>query len=156
MEREIGSMRYILKPHEGIGDIALYDNYDHILNILDNNKIKYRLDIQDNSACTVSFNWRIIVVEDCLHLYFSEGNYKLFKISVENNKDIILPNSIHVGMKTDDALKIDQSLKFNDWDEIYESGNDYYLEDSLITGNIESLNIYIKELDDDDFDYCRW
>ena len=149
-------MRYILKPHEGIGGITLYDNYDHILNILDNNKIKYRVDIQDNSMCTVNYNWRIIVVEDYLRLYFSEGNYKLFKISVENNKDITLPNSIHVGMKTDDALKIDQKLKFNDWDEIYESGNDYYLEDSLITGNIESLNICIKELDDDDFDYCRW
>ena len=149
-------MRYILKPHEGVGRITLYDKYDYVLNILNKNKIKYHIDIQDNSACTVNFNWRIIVVEGCLYLYFSEGNNKLFKISVENNKDIILPNSIHVGMKTDDALKIDQNLKFNDWDEIYESGNDYYLEDSLITGNIESLNIYIKELDDDDFDYCRW
>ena len=149
-------MTYTLVPHKGIGSISLYDKYEDILHIFDLNKVKYKIDIQDNSMCTVGFDWRIINIEDCLKLYFSEGNYKLFQICVEKNAGIILPNNIHVGMKTEEALKIDPNLKFNEWDEIYESCNDYYLEDSLLTGNIESLNIYVKELNEEDFDSCKW
>ena len=59
-------------------------------------------------------------------------------------------------MDIEDALRIDAKLEYNDWDEIYESGNDYYLEDSLETGLVVSINVYIKEMDLDDFDLCQW
>ena len=59
-------------------------------------------------------------------------------------------------MDIEDALRIDTKLEYNDWDEIYESGNDYYLEDSLETGLVVSINVYIKEMDLDDFDLCQW
>ncbi len=149
-------MEKILMPHKGIGKICLYSNYEEILKILDKEKISYEIITQDNSECTVGYNWKIIFVEESIKLFFSEGNYKLFKISVEERADIKLPNGIFAGMNTEEALKLDPNLKYNEWDEIYESKNDYYLEDSLLTGKIVSLNICIKEIDDDNFDLCNW
>ena len=97
-----------------------------------------------------------MVVNDSIKLFFSEGNLKLFKITVENRNEVKLPNGICVGMDIEDALRIDAKLEYNDWDEIYESGNDYYLEDSLETGLVVSINVYIKEMDLDDFNLCQW
>ena len=78
-------MNYILTPHKGIGKISLYSQYEDILKILDNENIKYKVVLQDNSECTVGYNWKIIIIHDSIKLFFSEGNYKLFKISVEKN-----------------------------------------------------------------------
>lgn len=149
-------MKNILIPHKGLNELTLYSCFDYVTRYLDENKISYRIDVQDNGECTVKYNWRIVVVNDSIKLFFSEGNLKLFKITVENSNEVKLPNGICVGMDIEDALKIDAKLEYNDWDEIYESGNDYYLEDSLETGLVVSINVYIKEMDLDDFDLCQW
>ncbi len=149
-------MNYILTPHKGIGKICLYSHYEDILQILDSENIKYKIIVQDNSECTVGYTWKIIIIHDSIKLFFSEGNSKLFKISIEKNSKIKLPNGIYVGMKIEEALICDPKLKYNEWDEIYESNDDYYLEDSLLSGKVVSLNIYVKELNDDNFDECNW
>lgn len=143
-------------PSYGIGEIKLYENYKDVITELDNKKLKYSVEMQDNNDCTVGYNWLIVNIGNAISLYFSKGNYKLFKISVKNNKDIALSNGIYVGMKLEYALSKDPKLIFDEWNEIYESDEMYYLEDSLDSGEVVSLNIFVKELNDEDFDECKW
>ncbi|MDO4501384.1 MAG: hypothetical protein Q4B60_08975 [Erysipelotrichaceae bacterium] len=149
-------MKYTLIPYKGLGKLCLYESYDKVLSVLDETGIDYSIAVQDNSECTVNYNWRIVSINGCIRLFFSEGNYKLFKICATEGTEISLPNGIYAGMKLEDALKLDSSLQFDEWDEIYISAEGYYLEDSLETEKVVSINVHVKEIDDADFDYCRW
>lgn len=149
-------MKKVLVPNYGIDNIKLYDYYENVIAELEDRKIEYSVIVQDNSFCTVGYNWLIVTINNIISLYFSEGNYKLFKISVKNNSEIVLPNGIYVGMSLEDALSCDSKLRFNEWEEIYESEELYYIEDSLDTNKVVSLNIFVKELNDENFDDCKW
>ena len=60
-------------------------------------------------------------------------------------------------MPLDEALKIDPSLKFNDWDEDFESLKGYRIEDNLDNNTVLSISIFIKEaLDDEIFFRYEW
>ena len=57
----------------------------------------------------------------------------------------------------DDALKIDHSLKFDDWNEDYESESGYWLEDNIDDNTVLSIAIFIKEvLHDETFFKYNW
>ena len=149
-------MKYTLMPYKGLGKLALYESFSKVTSILDENGVDYSVVIQDNSECTVKYNWRILSINRSIRLFFSEGNYKLFKICVSEGPEIALPNGIYAGMKLENAVKLDSELRYDDWDEIYVSSKGYYIEDSLETGKVVSINIHVKEIDDDDFDHCGW
>ncbi len=68
-----------------------------------------------------------------------------------------LPNGICTGMKINDAESIDPNLRYDDWNEDYESDVGYWLEDDVESGEITSISIFIKELlDEEQFDFCNW
>ena len=49
----------------------------------------------------------------------------------------------------DEAIKIDPSLRYGDWNEDYQSERGYWLEDNLDDGTVLSMTIFIKEVMDD-------
>ena len=66
-------------------------------------------------------------------------------------------NGLKLGMRMDDALKVDTSLKYDDWEEVYTSDNCYDIEDNLDDNTILSISVYIKEmLDEEKFYEYEW
>ena len=55
-----------------------------------------------------------------------------------------------------DVMKLDPTIEYNDWDEIYESSEGYWIEDDIGTKSVLSITVFIKEIDNEDFDNCNW
>ena len=74
----------------------------------------------------------------------------MFKIYLENNFEGALENGISLGMSIKDACKIDPSISYDDWEEIYTSEQGYWLEDDIESAKIISITVFIKELENED------
>ena len=83
----------------------------------------------------------------------------MFKIYFENDFSERLENGISLGMNIKDAKLLDDSIEYDDWEEIYTSDLGYWLEDDVESGEIISITIFIKELENDDvffrYEWCN-
>ena len=60
-------------------------------------------------------------------------------------------------MNIDDAIKIDNQLSFDDWEEEWISPNGYWIEDSIDNNTVLNISVFIPELLDDElFDKYNW
>ncbi len=147
---------YDLIPNFGIKNIKIGMNYKDVEEILINDEIPYKKEIDDHEH-TDHVPWKFLEIENYMIFTFAED--VLWKIDAIGNYRGKLKNGIKLGMKINDALKIDDSLKFEDWEEIYISKNNYILEDECKNNSIITITIGIEEvfLDDSDsfYDY-RW
>lgn len=144
-----------ITPYVGIGDIKLMAKLDDVRAYLKTNKIPYQMEVLPNKGCTPEVPWTILRIEGCISLFFAKGF--LWKIYAERGYEGSLPNGIRIGTKIADALTIDPNLQDNDEWEIYESDQGYWLEDSLESGEIETITVFIKAVWDDDLFYSyKW
>ena len=83
----------------------------------------------------------------------------MFKIYFENGFQGVLTNGISLGMNIKDAESLDSTIQYDDWEEVYTSELGYWLEDDVESGEVISITIFIKELNDDDvffkYDWCN-
>ena len=143
-------------PFEGLDFIKIYSDINVVKEQLKESKLNYVEEIWDNGECSVKYNWHILTIDDSIMLFFSEGNNKLFKISILNNCAASLPNGIKLGIDINQALKIDDTLVYDEWEEDFESVNGYWLEENCETNSIYSISIFVHEINDEDFDSCKW
>ncbi len=144
-----------LIPFDGLGEIKLLSSFEYVKNILKMEKINFSIAYQPNKGCNPEVPWTIIYVENSISLTFAKE--KLWRITCKEKFVGSLENGIKLGMPLKEALKIDTSLIFDDWNEVYESREGYWLEDNLDNNTVLSFTIFIKEaLDDDVFFKYDW
>lgn len=147
-----------ITPFVGVNDFSLYTSYDELKTKIKGGKIRHndqikrieqkawgKMDIfQDNKS-----------KYEVISLHFAKD--KLVKITLWEEFAGKLPNGIYVGMDFATAKKIDPGLKQDeDWDELFESPDGYWIEYSNGNLKIICITIFIKEIDDIDFDNYRW
>lgn len=144
-----------LVPFIGIGKIKLMSLLDDVKKILKDNNVNFTIEYQSNKGCNPEVPWIMLHIENSITLSFAKN--KLWEIYCEGSFSGELPNGIKIGMPLDEALKIDPSLKFDDWNEEFESSEGYWIEDNLDDNTVMSITIFIKEvLDDDIFFRYEW
>lgn len=144
-----------LIPFEGLGDIKLLSSFDEIKNYLKNNEINFSIEYQSNKGCNPEVPWTMIHIDDSITLSFAKN--KLWQIFVEEKFEGLLSNGIKIGMPMNEALKIDPSLQYDDWNEDYQSKQGYWIEDNLDDNTVLSITIFIKEvMDDETFFKYEW
>ena len=142
-------------PFIGLDEIKLLSSLSNVKKYLNANKINYSTEYQSNKGCNPEVPWTILHIDNSISLMFA--NDKLWQIYLEENYSGSLPNGIKIGMPLDDALKIDPTLKYDDWNEDFQSDFGYWIEDDLDNNTVLSIAIYIKEvLDDDTFYSYKW
>ena len=139
-------------PYEGTGIFKFSESYETIKSKLNELKIPYSEEIWDGTGYEIQ--WTVITVEESVRLFFAKN--KLFKIILQNNFKGSLPNSINLDTDIEEAQEIDETLMFNDWDEIFESDNGYWVEDNLDTKKLLSISIFIPAVERDDFYEYNW
>ncbi len=72
-----------------------------------------------------------------------------------NDCEAKLPNGIEAGMSIEKSIEIDKTLSYDDFDEIYISSKGYWLEDNSWTDTVVSIQVFVKEIDDEDFFLCN-
>ena len=142
-------------PFIGLDEIKLLSTLDEVKQYLKLNDVEYSTEYQSNKGCTPEVPWTILHIENSISLLFAKN--KLWQIYLEEKYEGSLPNGIKIGMKMEEALKIDPSLKFDDWNEDFQSDYGYRLEDDLDNNAVLSIAVFIKEvLDDDVFNRYEW
>lgn len=143
-------------PYVGIDSIKLYQKITEVKSVLRSNGIPYREEVWSAESETMPNPWTVLVVDNIMSLFFAK-NGKLFKMVFWEGYQGSLSNGVFVGESMDEARALDSSLLYDDWNEIYQSENGYWIEDDIDTRTVMSVSIFIEELlDDDSFDYCNW
>ena len=146
-----------IKPFIGIGDIKIGETYENIVSILKSHKIIYSMGINPNKGSFPQVEWKTIYVKNYMNLVFAED--VLWRIDFIGNFKGKLNNGIEIGMDLSKALKLDKTLEFDDWDEIWLSKNGYWVVDIVESGKIYTFTIGIKELfseDEEEFYSYEW
>ncbi|MDY4494129.1 MAG: hypothetical protein SPE24_04470 [Erysipelotrichaceae bacterium] len=47
-------------------------------------------------------------------------------------------------------------MVYEDFEEIYLSSKGYWIEDDPLTNDLFSIQVFVKEIDDEDFFLCKW
>ena len=122
-------------PYEGTGIFKLNSSYDEIKNFLQENNISYKEEISQPNE--IDPPWYIIGIskngskDDVISITFAKN--RLFRICLYEGFEGKLPNGIHIGMPLAEAQKIDPTLTFDDWEEMFVSKNGYWIEDDSCT-----------------------
>lgn len=144
-------------PYIGFDDINFKMSFDEVKEYLKNNKIKFNTENWPNKGCDPEVPWDIIRVGKNISIYFAKN--RMFKIYFENDFSGTLANGISLGMNIKDAELLDSTILYDDWEEIYTSELGYWLEDDVESGEIISITIFIKELENEDvffkYEWCN-
>ena len=134
-------------PWEGIGGIKLYSHIKNLKNVIISEK-------------ATSFLYdRFLVryeIQDTLYLFFNIINGKLFKITALKEKRGKTVNGICIGQKITDALLLDNSFEYDDFEEVYVSPNGIFIETDPLTERIQWISVFVKELETEIFDDAMW
>lgn len=131
-----------LIPNVGINNIKIGMKFEEIRAILKKENIKFEIK-KHESKNTGDAKWVYIIIKNYMTFYFA--NDILWKIDVKGDFKGKLHNGIKIGMKIDDAFKLDKNLKYDDWEENYVSSDNYLLEDDYENQIIDYIAIGIKE-----------
>jgi hypothetical protein len=134
-------------PWEGMGGIKLYSHISQFFDTIDN------LDESDVLLGKFLIRYEL---ESSVDLWFNLMNSKLFKITALEDYKGKLFGNIHIGMHIDDVLKIEPSFVYDDFEEVYCSPKGIFIETDPEKNTVLWISVYVKELDNEDFERGNW
>lgn len=135
-------------PWEGLGGIKLRTHVKELYNIITGDP---RYDLEGIGACMFQYT-----INGCMSLWFNVFNGKLLKIIAFDGYEGKLWDKIYVGMPMEEALQIDSSFEYDEFEEVYVSPKGIYIETDPETEKIITISVFIKGVDDPDFDKGDW
>jgi len=132
-------------PYKEMGGIKLYSSLDELSNIL----CKYEKNNMNDS-------WIKYDIDNIMSLFFHKRNGKLFKMTTMDGYCGKLFDKITVETTEKMFTEIDDSFKYNEFDEVWESNQGVFIETNPQTQKATWISVYIKELDNDDFENAEW
>ena len=145
-------------PYEGVGQIKLYSNPSDVIDYLEKTDTPYIMEkwsLENEGVKEDPDPWTIIDIKNIMRLFFASNN-KLFKIALCQDYKGALPNGISLSSPFQEAMSIDSTLKFDDWDEIFISENGYFMETDVDNEAILNISIFIREMETSEFDNLEW
>ena len=87
----------------------------------------------------------------------SGGNInKLFRITTLDNYQGKLFEKIGVGTTEKELLEVEPSFVYDDFEEVWESEKGIFIEMDAETNTVRWISVYIRELDDENFENANW
>ena len=100
--------------------------------------------------------WIRYDIDNAVELFFHKINGKLFRITTLGDYKGKLFEKIKVGMTVEDLIEYDSSFYYDEFEEVYESDKGIFIETDPQTNTVKWISVYIKELDDINFDDGQW
>lgn len=95
-------------------------------------------------------------IKDEVLLWFNLFNGKLFKITALKGYTGKLFEKISIGMPIEDVLKIEPDFEYDEFEEVYCSPKGVYIETDPAENTVLWISVYIKEIDNQDFETGNW
>ena len=140
-------MDFSIEPWIGLGGFKLYTHISQLVDVLVDEKSKPKL--------LGRFLLRY-EIEHKFILWFNVINGKLFKVTACDGYTGVLDSGIRIGMNIEEALKLDDELVFDEFEEVYESAKGVYLETDPLTNQIKWISVFIKEINSESFENGAW
>lgn len=134
-------------PWEGMGGIKLYSHINELYSIIE----QYGKQPKLLGKYLIRYE-----IDNSLDLWFNLLNGKLFKITATSSYSGTLFNEIKLGMHINDVIKLEPSFVYDDFEEVYCSTKGVYLETDLVKQTVLWISVYIKEIDNPDFERGNW
>ncbi|SPT81564.1 Uncharacterised protein [Niallia circulans] len=134
-------------PWKGMGGIKLYSHINEFYSIIE----QYGKQPKLLGKYLIRYE-----IDNSLDLWFNLLNGKLFKITATSNYNCTLFNKIRVGMHIDEVLKIEPSFEYDDFEEVYCSPKGIFIETDPVEHTVLWISVYVKELDNEDFERGNW
>lgn len=134
-------------PFEGFGEIKLYSTRDELRELLENEGVKSEI---------IHNDWIRYDIQGSVELFFHLKNNKLFRITTLDNYQGKLFEKIGVGTTEEELVEVEPSFIYDDFEEAWESEKGVFVETDAETNTVRWISVYIKELDDEDFEEANW
>ncbi|GEN35881.1 hypothetical protein [Aneurinibacillus danicus] len=134
-------------PWEGMGGIKLYSHISEFYGILEQSKEAPKL----LGKFLIRYE-----IKDSVDLWFNIINGKLFKITALKNYKGKLFGELCIGMHIDEVLEREPSFIYDDFEEVYCSPKGIYIETDPVEHTVLWISVYIKEIDNEDFERGNW
>lgn len=134
-------------PWKGIGGLKLHSHISEFAPLLAQQSVKEKL----LGKFLIRYE-----INDSIDLWFNVINGKLFKITALSNYTGALFEKIKIGMHIDDVLEIEPSFVYDEFEEVYCSNKGIYIETDPTTDTVLWISVYVKEVDNEDFETGSW
>ena len=95
-------------------------------------------------------------IQNSVELFFHLKNNKLFRITTLDNYQGKLFEKIGVGTTEKELLEVEPSFVYDDFEEVWESEKGIFIEMDAETNTVRWISVYIRELDDENFENANW
>lgn len=136
-----------IEPWKGLGGVELYTHIGKLQKYLEESRAKTQM----LGRFLVKYE-----IQDQLILWFNVVNGKLFKITACKEYKGFLFDRIKIGMDIENVLKEDSSFSYDDFEEVYESEKGIYIETHPQTNEVMWISVFIKEINNKDFEQGNW
>lgn len=134
-------------PFEGLGGIKLYSTRD---------ELKELLEKEDTKSEVIHNDWIRYDIQNSVELFFHLKNDKLFRITTLDNYKGKLFGRIGVGTTEDKLLEAEPSFIYDDFEEVWESEKGIFIETDAESNIVKWISVYIKELNNENFEDANW
>ena len=134
-------------PFEGFGEIKLYRTRDELHELLEGEAVEAEI---------VKNDWIRYDIQNSVELFFHLKNNKLFRITTLDNYQGKLFEKIGVGTTEKELLEVEPSFVYDDFEEVWESEKGIFIEMDAETNTVRWISVYIRELDDENFENANW
>ena len=132
-------------PYEEMGGIKLYSTIDELSGIL-----------RGHEKIDLTSTWIRYDIDNIMSLFFHKKNNKLFKMTTMEGYCGKLFNIITVDSTEKEIITTDNSFQYDEFEEVWESDKGVFIETDPKSQKATWISIYIKELDNDDFEKAEW
>lgn len=134
-------------PFKGFGEIRLYSTRDELQELLKKEDVESEI---------IHNNWIRYDIQNSVELFFHLKNNKLFRLTTLDNYQGKLFEKIGVGTTKKELLEVEPTFVYDDFEEVWESEKGIFIEMDAETNTVRWISIYIKEIDNEDFEEANW
>ena len=134
-------------PFEGFGEIKLYST---------RNELRELLEKEDVESEIINSDWIRYDILNSVELFFHLKNNKLFRITTLDNYRGKLFEKIGVGTTEKELIEVEPSFAYDDFEEVWESEKGVFIEMDAETNVVRWISVYVRELDNEDFENTNW
>nr|WP_296006463.1 hypothetical protein [uncultured Blautia sp.] len=134
-------------PFRGFGEIKLYSTRNELKELLNEKGVESKI---------INDNWIRYDIQNAIELFFHLKNNKLFRITTLDNYQGKVFGKIGVGMREEEMLEIEPTFIYDNFEEVWESPKGIFIETDAETNKVRWISVYIREIDDEDFEEANW
>ena len=140
-------IRAPIVPFKGFGKIKLYSTRNQVQELLEGKAVKSEI---------INNDWIRYDIQNSIELFFHLKNNKLCRITTLDNYKGKLFGKIGVGTTEKELLEAEPSFVYDDFEEVWESKKGVFVEMDAETNTVRWISVYIKELNDENFEEANW